>query len=395
MNPPETPGLRLVRACLRWDAAGDAALHGLDEAGWSAVMDVVQRRDGQALLARRITRLPGLAVPGWVAEDLHRFRLDVAVRLLSGLARLGPAIAAAGVPVMALKGLDLGTRLYGDPGARPMGDIDILVQPAHVSLMAEALRTQGFRPSQAAQQPAHHLTFHPPRRGELPVELHWALGADDGRAGRPSLLEGIWDDALVLDVTGVRLSVMHGRRLLPYLCAHLENHLFETPLTHIWDIAELLEQETDGFDRHGFWAECERHGRRKAAEAALGLAATHLGIRTPAPPLPPHVQALLPDVVANLGRHPKRDPSEPSPSRALLADKAISLPERWRILRGIMLPPRRMTAAAGGAAGLSGYPRLWRTLFANHLRNRRIRKTAPPDVLARVKRRARLGRWLG
>ncbi len=34
-----------------------------------------------------------------------------------------------------------------------------------------------------------------------------------------------------------------------------------------------------------------------------------------------------------------------------------------------------MTAAAGGAAGLSGYPRLWRTLFANHLRNRRIRKT--------------------
>ncbi len=120
----------------------------------------------------------------------------------------------------------------------------------------------------------------------------------------------------------------------------MENHLFETPLTHIWDIAELLEQETDGFDRHGFWAECASGtGAARRAEAALGLAATHLGIRTPAPPLPPPCAGALPDVVANLGRHPKRDPSEPSPSRALLADKAISLPERWRILRGIMLPP--------------------------------------------------------
>lgn len=155
-------GLDLVRASLRWDAAGDRALRALDGAGWEAVMATVRRRDGQALLARRLSRLPALPVPEYVAQELHRFRLDVAIRTLAGLARLGPAIAAAGVPVMALKGLDLGTRLYGDLGARPMGDMDILVQPAHVAIMADALRAQGFRVAQVAQPPPHHLSFHAP-----------------------------------------------------------------------------------------------------------------------------------------------------------------------------------------------------------------------------------------
>lgn len=389
-------GLDLVRASLRWDAAGDRALRALDGAGWEAVMATVRRRDGQALLARRLSRLPALPVPEYVAQELHRFRLDVAIRTLAGLARLGPAIAAAGVPVMALKGLDLGTRLYGDLGARPMGDMDILVRPAHVAIMADSLRAQGFRVAQVAQPPPHHLSLHSPLPGGLPVELHWALGADDGDGRRMSMLDEVWDDAVPMEVCGVPLLALQRHRLMPYLCQHLENHLFETPLTHIWDIAELLEQDGDRFDWTGFWSACDRLGRRKGGEAAMHLVSASLGVTTPAPPLPAAVRALLPDIVPHLGRHPHREASEPSAGFALLTDPQTPWRARWRVLRRILFPSRRLVAAGGaGETGLRTYLSLWRTLATNHLRNRAIRRAPGAGVQAHVARRTRLGQWLG
>ncbi len=101
-----------------------------------------------------------------------------------------------------------------------MGDMDILVQPAHVSLMAEALRTQGFRAiagGTAARPPSH---LPPTPAGS---NYRWnSTGRSARMMGEPAapLLKGIWDDALVLDVTGVRLSVMARPAPLPYLCAH-------------------------------------------------------------------------------------------------------------------------------------------------------------------------------
>lgn len=390
-----SPGLDLLRACLRWDAAGDRALRALDDNGWAQIMEPVRARDGQALLARRLSRTPGIAVPDEVAQELRRYKLDVAIRALAGLSLLAPAVEAAGVPVIALKGLDLASRVYGDFGSRPMGDMDILVRPTDVAAMAEALRAQGFRASTTLRQTSHHLVFHSPLRGGLPVELHWALGEKIGEADRADLLQAVWAQAEETTIAGAPFRVMGRPLLLVYLCHHLERHLFETPLTHIWDLGEVLQQAGEAFDWPAFWRLCERFGQRKAAQAALHLATACLGIPNPAPPLPAHVQELFPDIVANLGRHPQTPANEPSVDLMLLSAPGTPWRVRWHVLRRQLLPARRALAqGGGGSAGPAAYGALWWTVLTTFLRKRVVRRLSVPSTRARPLRAARLSAWL-
>ncbi|WP_421697040.1 nucleotidyltransferase family protein [Ancylobacter sp.] len=386
------PGLDLLHAGLRWDAAGDLALRGLDAAGWAQIMKFVRARDGQALLARRLSRAPDIAVPEEVAQELHRFKLDVAIRALAGLSLLAPAVAAAGVPVMALKGLDLAGRIYGDFGSRPMGDMDILVRPTDVAAMAAALGAQGFRSDSTRRQTTYHRVFHSPLPAGLPVELHWALGDRVGQADRTALLHALWAEAETAEIGGAPFLVP-SRRLLPlYLCHHLEQHLFDTPLTHVWDLAEVLEQAGGNIGTPEFGRLCDRFGLRKGAQAALHLTTACLALPTPMAPLPAEVSALLPDVVANLGRHPSTPADEPSPDLVLLTSASTPWRVRWRVLRRQLFPPR--LAVADDRAGPIAYAALWHDVLRRFLRLRVMRRFTTPPSLARPRRAARLSAWL-
>lgn len=386
------PGLDLLRPCLRWDVAGERALRSLDAAAWAQIMALVRARDGQALLARRLSRAPDIAVPAEVAQELHRFKLDVAIRALAGLSLLAPAVAAAGVPVMALKGLDLAGRLYGDFGSRPMGDMDILVRPADVGAMAAALRAQGFRSGSTRRQAAHHRVFHSPLPAGLPVELHWAMGDRVDQADRTALLHALWAQAEKAEIGGAPFLVP-SRRLLPlYLCHHLEQHLFDTPLTHVWDLAEVLEQAGADIGTPEFWRLCDRFDLRKGAQAALHLTTACLGVPTPVAPLPAEVSTLLPDTLANLGRHPPTPADEPSPDLMLLTSASTPWRVRGQVLRRRLIPPR--LALAEGRAGPIAYVALWRNVLTRFLRLRVVRPITVPASLARPRRAARLSAWL-
>jgi hypothetical protein len=114
--------------------------------------------DWAALLPRlRAHRLRPLA--HWVARkltgkppDLIRTELESAYyattlrydRLRSALAELGGAFAAAGVSVIALKGLVLADHLYPHPACRPMEDIDLLVRAEDLETAARAVVSLGY-----------------------------------------------------------------------------------------------------------------------------------------------------------------------------------------------------------------------------------------------------------
>ena len=88
-------------------------------------------------------------------------------------------LADAGIRCSALKGPLLGEAIYGDPGRRPSGDIDLLVPPEQLQVAVEVIRALGYgAPSDyvdASGLPLLHLMLvHD--RGELPVvELHWRV----------------------------------------------------------------------------------------------------------------------------------------------------------------------------------------------------------------------------
>src|SRR5688572_11930024 len=97
------------------------------------------------LLARRM----GDLAPSDPVRDLIRgtYRLAwVKNQLLArSVASVSASLSDDGVPVIALKGAAL-TRYYGDWGARPMYDIDLLVPLGRVEAAFEALKDDGWIP---------------------------------------------------------------------------------------------------------------------------------------------------------------------------------------------------------------------------------------------------------
>ncbi len=89
------------------------------------------------------------------------------------------ALALAGIRAATLKGPALSESLYGDPGCRPSGDIDLLVDRERLTQAVTVVRELGYvAPGDHLEDdglPLLHFTLiH--ERGQLPpIELHWRI----------------------------------------------------------------------------------------------------------------------------------------------------------------------------------------------------------------------------
>ena len=106
-----------------------------------------------SVLSSAFSSLPGGGLPAGFAEACRRDRVITAARNLM-LAQAAEeclrAFAAAGVPVIVLKGIAYERSLYPNDGARPTADVDLLV-PAEARRAAFAVLDRlGFEPRAAA-----------------------------------------------------------------------------------------------------------------------------------------------------------------------------------------------------------------------------------------------------
>ncbi len=96
---------------------------------------------------------------------------------------LALALADAGVPAVALKGLDLAFRSYPDPAARAFDDLDLLIRPSDASAAEKVLKQSGYHRVQRPERPitqalGGEAAFEAVAGAEPPalrVELHWRL----------------------------------------------------------------------------------------------------------------------------------------------------------------------------------------------------------------------------
>jgi len=92
-------------------------------------------------------------------------------------------LQAAGVEVVVLKGGDLRHRLYDDPAARPMGDLDLLIPPADLKKVRALLAGQGYgrAPRDVDRGPDFNARFaweeiyYSRQIGVLMLDLHWEI----------------------------------------------------------------------------------------------------------------------------------------------------------------------------------------------------------------------------
>jgi hypothetical protein len=152
------------------------------EVDWSRLAGTLRSRKLLPVLGPRILELAGeSSSAGFAAEvgqALEAGRRQGAFLQLTSL-RVTTMLADAGIRSSALKGPLLGEALYGDPGRRLSGDIDLLVAPEQLQAAVKVVRGLGYGAPSDYVQPCglpllHFVLAH--ERGDLPpVELHWRV----------------------------------------------------------------------------------------------------------------------------------------------------------------------------------------------------------------------------
>ena len=166
----------------RREAAAAEIAHLAALADWRMLASQLRERRLLPMLGPRLLELAGdragRAFADEVSQALEHSRRQGAFLLLIA-ERVQGALTEAGLRCAVLKGAPLSQQLYGDPGRRPSGDIDLLVAPEQLAGAVEVVRGLGYGPpADHLDQdglPRLHLTLTHERDQLPPVEIHWRI----------------------------------------------------------------------------------------------------------------------------------------------------------------------------------------------------------------------------
>ncbi len=229
---------RLLCACAR--RADDTDLPRLLAAGewesvdWRSFPTLLIRHGLQALAGAHLAGARD-RMPESVWRDIHAGAMAAraeALALSSELFRLLDRLAAAGVDTLPYKGPLLGWEAYGDLGARPSVDLDLLICPADLETATAALHDLGYQPAYHFS-PAEERWF---RRvdGDYPfehgitgrlVELH--VRALSRRFGPEPTTPALLARRRMLAISGLRVAVPDADDLFYLQVVHGAKHRWE------------------------------------------------------------------------------------------------------------------------------------------------------------------------
>lgn len=359
-----------VLRCLRWDREGDERLAQLSPAEWAGLVALLGRKAGLPLLARRLSR-SSVVPPPEIAQILRQATMQCAMRNLGLRTELVRAINTVGRPALLLKGVDLADRLYRNLGHRPMGDVDFAVRREDAAAYDEYFRRNGF---DVVVQPTaemmaisvYHHAGYLRASDRVLFELHWRLSDKDYDS-----VEQVFLRAQSAPAIAPQAFVMAPNDLFLSLCQHLADHLFDTPLTSIWDIAELVCGANIQVDWQAALEAAEQKRISKAVRVVLFLTNKTLGV--PVSQISDWqpdaaIAAFIPDVLANLGHFPISDGVAGHRISVLLGANS---PWRDRVAAfcEAVFPPRQVVRGWFGKPddGFWGdcrsYIRRWRDIF--------------------------------
>jgi len=259
-----------------------------------AVVDV-----GIDAASERLLPLASVNLARRLPEDEHLYRGRVAhlrgrfsgILLKRDAAEWARSLAAAGVPMLALKGLALATRYYRDFGTRPMSDIDLLVRSHDVPATLALLHERGFTPIEDIPQ-----TCWPPgpraknlgsaafthgcgfadARGQQ-IDIHWAALSTHCAPGSDARF---WARAVPMPLpAGTLLSLCPSDELVHIIAHGLRwNHI--PSIRWVADAVTLLTCEGAAFDWDLFVDEVDRRGLGIGVAPALAVLA-HYDVSIP------------------------------------------------------------------------------------------------------------------
>jgi hypothetical protein len=329
---PVSPEARFITRCVR--APETLLPRELKQAAeavtdWQAVAELAAAHGVSGFVRQAVARTD-IAAPASVADGLRNATLAQmthVARLNVALHRILPALQAAGVPVMVLKGPVLSRLVYPDAALRPYSDLDLNVREPDEQAAVETLLRVGLEeiPHGAEverQTHAHHVhdgaAFHRvfvtkkgnPDGGVM-VELH----LDPLQMGLKTTHEAArWQRAQQAPGLPGALMLSPEDQIIQ-LSAHVHKHGFSR-LIWLKDLDVLVRTFGETLN----WAAIRADARAEGIESSVWYTLT-LAARLFLTPVPPPVLASLapspfvrllyrqvwpPDGVANLRGHMRR-----------------------------------------------------------------------------------------
>jgi len=267
------PMLRFLGMESMQESERNASLRGfldaVERTGWESVIQYARRAQLSPLLYHSLRAVPPstMAPPPRSALDAlradHLRSLCRNVRILHAVSELLAACNAKGIPVILLKGAALATRVYKDPGLRPMGDVDILVRRQDIPEVHAILAKRGYgNPPDQDMMAANHV---PPctSPGKPTIEIHFTIL---GEAQANSIDTGeLFGRAVPVALFGVGAMALAPEDELLHLCEHAgAHHVFDNGIRSIVDISRLYEKFRDCFDWEAAWARAGEWGIRRS-----------------------------------------------------------------------------------------------------------------------------------
>jgi Uncharacterised nucleotidyltransferase len=227
----------------------------------------------RSLSARR--EVTEIAVSRWLVQrhnlaslaalaGVARCRDDLAAATVRwiAIAREVPELVArlgdANVGVAPIKGVAYAMGLYSTPAARPMTDVDLLVEPGRERDARRVLDRAGFR--LVGDMPLHHASTW--ERGELTIDLHRNILA----AGRSAIaMDDVWSRTRAGWPDGARR--LESVDELVFHLVHMARNRLCGPLVQVVDAARLLEHATE--------ADARERARHWEIDAAVDAALVH------------------------------------------------------------------------------------------------------------------------
>ena len=289
------------------------------------------------------------------------------------LAEVLAACHRAAIPVVVLKGALLAPLAYPDTALRPMNDIDLLFQPAHLPRVADILTELGYQGKAKAadqgpgitkhlstyrRQGSHAATPNPflSTGGDRTIEPHGSL--EESWFGlKVDITPGIWTRVVPVTLAeqpALRLSTPD---LMLHLAVHATFHLImgAAVFVQLYDIGRVITTWRDELD----WPQVFAAARSAQAEPFLYAALYWAGTlyQTPVP------EAVLQSLEMRI------DPSLTAYIHSFNADVLFKRTQRpplnslqQRLQRGLA---ERHEAARWAASNKARW-RIWQTAFAVH-----------------------------
>ena len=250
---------------------------------------------------------------------LNRLRVHAVLPVLT-------ALRTEGVEALWLKGPALIARCYrGDLGLRPMGDVDVLVRPAHIGRAAELLNQRGWAGRAPTEHPARpHAAPFVSRAGVL--DLHERALEEGWPAGLDTPL---WEGATLAPLLDTSVLVPNATDLLLLACTQAGRWDWDTPYRWIPDAMGAL-----GSGNPIDWDRFADHAARRKEGPPVAAALLYLATR---------MEAAIPEwVPSRLGRErataiervARRARAMPPERRGLIQAAALHW-MHYRRLRGV------------------------------------------------------------